>query len=529
MAKTYNRLEIDVNKKPNSIGIRPVRGDTQSRYLDVSLYENGAAIDLTGEQVRIHFEKADGTVLFSQGEVTDAAAGRCQFALTNAVLSEAGVVRVQISVWDKGGEILSTELFTMLVTESIRNDAAVESENEFGVLVVLFQEIQNALDLMQHIADTFGEPGGKAAEYGVDSFWGILEELAGRADVDAVLRKHIKAALNGTLGMGYQESLDQLLGAKIVCRGYVGTQFILTRTDGYYPAKTFAITENSKAKNGVPFEIVPVPVGIYNLKVTYEGISTDVTVNASALGATYVPAYNLTVVLAEYTSPGTYTFTKPSDLLSNTVYITACGGGAGGKEGGPTDSGGGGGTGGAGGGAAASISKKEYSFENITSLNITVGAGGRGGYYSNYKLNSAVAGGSTIIGNLITLAGGAVGGGFSGGAGGPYTAGKKSSARAGGKGGGTNGGSGGSIGVDSTEYWHSGSGGGGQGSDSLLGTGGSGGKGADGGSFASGNPGGNGGRGAGGGGGGGGSIAGGNAAGDGGNGYVKIEMILSVK
>ena len=77
MAKTYNRLEIDVNKKPNSIGIRPVRGDTQSRYLDVSLYENGAAIDLTGEQVRIHFEKADGTVLFNQGEVTDAAAGRC--------------------------------------------------------------------------------------------------------------------------------------------------------------------------------------------------------------------------------------------------------------------------------------------------------------------------------------------------------------------------------------------------------------------------------------------------------------------
>lgn len=317
------------------------------------------------------------------------------------------------------------------------------------------------------------------------------------------------------------------MGAKIVCRGYVGTQFILTHTDGYYPAKTFAITENSKANKGVPFETVPVPVGIYNLKVTYEGISTDVTVNASALGATYVPTYDLTVVLAEYTSPGTYTFTKPPDLLSNTVSITACGGGAGGKEGGKADSGGGGGTGGAGGGAATSISKKEYSFENITSLNITVGAGGRGGYYSHYQLNSAVAGGSTIIGNLITLAGGAVGGGFYGGAGGPYTAGNKSNARAGGNGGGTNGGSGGSTGVDSTGYWYSGSGGGGQGSDSLLGTGGRGGRGANGGPSTFGNIGGGGGRGAGGGGAVGGG--GGNSGGDGGDGYVKIEMILSVK
>lgn len=49
MAKTYNRLELDVNKKPNSIGIRPVQNDTKSRYLDVCLYENGVPINLTGE------------------------------------------------------------------------------------------------------------------------------------------------------------------------------------------------------------------------------------------------------------------------------------------------------------------------------------------------------------------------------------------------------------------------------------------------------------------------------------------------
>ena len=214
MAKTYNRLELDVNKKPNSIGIRPVQGDTKSRYLDVCLYENGVAIDLTGEQVRITFRKADGSTFFNQGEVTDATAGRCQFALTNEILSEAKALEAQISIWNAGGEILSTEVFEIYVSAAIPWTDAVESENEYGVLVVLFQEIQDALDTMHKIATTFGEPGDKAAEYGVDTFWGILETLAQRGDVGAAMESYIKSALNSTLKTQYFKTLDQMLSSK---------------------------------------------------------------------------------------------------------------------------------------------------------------------------------------------------------------------------------------------------------------------------------------------------------------------------
>ena len=214
MAKTYNRLEIDVNKKPNSIGIRPVQNDTKSRYLDVCLYENGVPINLTGEQVRITFRKADGSTFFNQGEVTDATAGRCQFALTNEILSEAKAVEAQISVWNAGGQILSTQVFEIYVTAAIPWTDAVESENEYGVLVVLFQEIQDALDTMHKIATTFGEPGDKAAEYGVDTFWGILEMLAQRGDVGAALKEYIKTAINSTFETAYFKPLDKLLSAK---------------------------------------------------------------------------------------------------------------------------------------------------------------------------------------------------------------------------------------------------------------------------------------------------------------------------
>ena len=213
MAKTYNRLELDVNKKPNSIGIRPVQGDTKSRYLDVCLYENGAAIDLTGEQVRITFRKADGSTFFNQGEVTDATAGRCQFALTNEILSEAKALEAQISIWNAGGEVLSTQVFEIYVSAAIPWTNAVESENEYGVLVVLFQEIQNALDTMQAIRDTFGEPGDKAAEFGVDTFWGILETLAQRGDVETTLQNQIKAYLNSTVGTSNFQPVDKLVNA----------------------------------------------------------------------------------------------------------------------------------------------------------------------------------------------------------------------------------------------------------------------------------------------------------------------------
>lgn len=204
MAKTYNRMNIEIGKPINSIGIHPVEGDTNSRYLDVSLYNNGVPINLTGERVRINFLKENGLSFFNQGEITDAAAGRCQFALTNDVLSEAEELKAQISIWGIGGEILSTETFNIYVSENIRCDEAVEGTNEFGVLVVLFQEIQNALDLMQRISDGFGEPGEKAAEYGVSTFWQILEVFAGRTDVQTVLQNiipnYVKTALHSDAG-----------------------------------------------------------------------------------------------------------------------------------------------------------------------------------------------------------------------------------------------------------------------------------------------------------------------------------------
>ncbi|MGN1231093.1 MAG: BppU family phage baseplate upper protein [Anaerotignum sp.] len=328
MAKTYNRLHIEIGKPINSIGIRPVAGDTNSRYLDVSLYDNGVPIDLTGHQVRINYLKSNDLSFFNQGEITDAAAGRCQFALTNDVISEAKAVEAQISIWGGDSEILSTEKFTIMVSESIRCDDAVEGTNEFGVLVVLFNEIQNALDLMQAISDEFGKPGDKAAEYGVDTFWGILEILAGRTDVESILINYIKSAINSTFGTSDVSPLNEML-----------------------------------------------------LPMLANGVQT-------------------------FTSNGT--FTVPKGI--NKIYVTACGGG-----------GGGGGClydndseylcyDGNGGNGAAAIYRQPFSVTPSQVLTITIGSGGAAGSNSSSSPTSGSAGTATVVGGLVTLAGGTGGG-----------------------------------------------------------------------------------------------------------------------
>ena len=103
--------------------------------------------------------------------------------------------------------------------------------------------------------------------------------------------------------------------------------------------------------------------------------------------------------VAEYTSPGNYQLEIPAGITK--IKVTACGGGGGGGDENSSRSGCGGG-----GGGATAIVNQEYTLEGTvaTQLNITVGSGG-----SRNK-----NGGATVIGNLVTLAGGKAGSGDSG-------------------------------------------------------------------------------------------------------------------
>ena len=255
MAKTYNKMQIDMNGDILS-SVTAVAQDTLSRYLDCNLYNNGVTLDLTGHMAQLYIKKPepDGLTVLTQGEITDAAAGRVQFELTNQALAETGWIELQIVLTSGEGEVLSSEIFKLHVLPSIRSDEAIESTNEFGALVVLFQEIQNSLDLMNAIIASFGEPGKIATEYGVDTFWGILEASLENVDFPAA----IKAYINSTMGTDYFFPINKMISSLSGTKGFIPLDLLIKALIG--SSETFV-------EDGT----FTVPDGVTAIKVTAAG------------------------------------------------------------------------------------------------------------------------------------------------------------------------------------------------------------------------------------------------------------------
>jgi len=194
-------MRIDVNTKPTDI-ITEVQADSNSRYLDVYLYDGGVPIDLTGHEVRIYMRKPDNTEIWNNGEITEAANGRCQFLLTTQALARVGVLHTQISIWKNNEEILSTQIFDISVTESLRTTGSIESSNEYGALVVLFQNLYKAYDLMTEMVQNIGTPDGVAAQYDLSTMWQAWEFLVAymKGDLTTLIREALaNAAVQGVL------------------------------------------------------------------------------------------------------------------------------------------------------------------------------------------------------------------------------------------------------------------------------------------------------------------------------------------
>ena len=197
MAETYNRLKLDVNVKPGGI-ITAVQKDSDSRYLDVFLFNNGVPIDLTGHEVRIYMRKPEkGGEIFNDGEITEPENGRCQFLMTTAALEKTGYLKTQISIWKDNREILSTQIFNIFVTESLLTTGSIEGSNEYGALVVLFQNLYQSIDLMTDMVQNFGKAGEVAAGIPAGTFWQMLEAVYS-VNKDALENASVSEVLNVT-------------------------------------------------------------------------------------------------------------------------------------------------------------------------------------------------------------------------------------------------------------------------------------------------------------------------------------------
>ena len=87
--KTFYRIYADTRNE-NTGKIVAKQNDTKTRYLDITVTDNGVPVDLTGCEVRIYGRKKDGTEFYNDGILQDATKGRCLFEATTQMLAYAG-------------------------------------------------------------------------------------------------------------------------------------------------------------------------------------------------------------------------------------------------------------------------------------------------------------------------------------------------------------------------------------------------------------------------------------------------------
>lgn len=196
MAKTYNVMKINVKDEITSI-ITAKEEDLNSRYLDVYLMDDGIPINLTGHEVRIYGRKPDGTEFFNDGEITDAVNGRCQFPITSQALAVAGNLKVELSIWQNNERILTTQTFDISVVPKIRNDKAIESSNEFGALVILFQKLYDFIADVTELLNLVGQPADTGGTTLEGTVMAKINRLMSVAGTDNSLR--IKSLQHGQL------------------------------------------------------------------------------------------------------------------------------------------------------------------------------------------------------------------------------------------------------------------------------------------------------------------------------------------
>lgn len=187
-------------------------------------------------------------------------------------------------------------------------------------------------------------------------------------------------------------TLDDLLSAKVVCKGIADMTFEFTNKDGIYPKFVVTLDSESEDIGGMKVKLISVRPGSYSVKIGSSSYSVTVDIDDIKAGDLKSINYTLDIVLFKKITPGSEDFIVPDGI--NNILVSAIAGGANGGENSdravdPPYGGAGGG------GAGEKIIKRSYSVTPGQTISITVGAVKQ----------------ATKIGSLVTLQPGVVGDG----------------------------------------------------------------------------------------------------------------------
>ena len=201
--KFLNRISLKINEDFYD-RIKVKQNDT-ARYLLFNLLDNGVPFSLENKTVRVYGLKPDGTKVFNNLTIINAARGLAELQLTTQMLVKPGCLKLELVIYE-ATDILSTTKFDIDIISCIRDDGAIESTNEFSALTVALAK-----------ADEYGEALKQGTENieliyatelnGVKS---QLEDIANKADYEIEdLKQKMKNYINTS-------NLNSYFGKQIV-------------------------------------------------------------------------------------------------------------------------------------------------------------------------------------------------------------------------------------------------------------------------------------------------------------------------
>lgn len=220
MVESVFNLVIYVNKEVESI-IKAKSLDCSSRYLEITLVnDNGVAYDLTGHTVRFNALKEDGKHVFNNADIVDYEGGKVRVALTDQTLAIGDSELIaDISIFSEDGEcVLTTRTFVIEIQKTIRDDLAIESSDEYGAVLTLFQDVWDMRCYIEHKGSLLGElddevsegdeQAGKTILGGINNIWNYLinQSTAGVVEVVNSMSATIGAFEGKTLFESIEDS-----------------------------------------------------------------------------------------------------------------------------------------------------------------------------------------------------------------------------------------------------------------------------------------------------------------------------------
>lgn len=116
--------------------------DLKSRFLKIKLFNEAKEFNVNDRDLAFKFfaRKPDGTEVFNNCTVEN---NFVVIELTSQTLAVAGKVKAELMITGRAnGEVLTTKPFTINVIESINSQSAIESTNEYSVIMNIVKELE---------------------------------------------------------------------------------------------------------------------------------------------------------------------------------------------------------------------------------------------------------------------------------------------------------------------------------------------------------------------------------------------------